>query len=61
MRGELRLIKSLGWCIAYDFNNSDYLLCVDILAALLLVPVLWWWALPLLGVDPAQLGGGGGK
>ena len=35
--------------------------CVDILGALLLVPVLWWWALPLLGVDPAQLGGGGGK
>ncbi len=30
-------------------------LCVDLLAALLLVPVLWFWALPLLGVDPAQL------
>ncbi len=30
-------------------------LCVDLLAAALLVPVLWWWALPLLGVDPAQL------
>jgi hypothetical protein len=23
------------------------------------VPVLWWWALPLLGVDPWALGGGG--
>lgn len=32
--------------------------CVDLLAALLLVPVLWWWALPLLGVDPHALGGG---
>ena len=38
-------------------------LCVDLLAALLLVPVLWWWALPILGVDPTQLAGavGGGK
>lgn len=35
-------------------------LCVDVLAALLLVPVLWWWALPMLGVDPGQLGGGSG-
>jgi sodium-dependent dicarboxylate transporter 2/3/5 len=31
---------------------------VDLLAALLLLPVLWWWALPLLGVDPAGLAGG---
>jgi sodium-dependent dicarboxylate transporter 2/3/5 len=30
---------------------------VDLLAALLIVPVLWWWALPILGVDPQQLGG----
>jgi sodium-dependent dicarboxylate transporter 2/3/5 len=30
---------------------------VDLLAAALLVPVLWWWALPILGVDPQQLGG----
>lgn len=38
-------------------------LCVDLLAALLIVPVLWWWALPLLGVDPTQLamGQGGNK
>ncbi|MFY9343159.1 MAG: DASS family sodium-coupled anion symporter [Planctomycetota bacterium] len=33
-------------------------ICVDLLAAALLVPVLWWWSLPLLGVDPAHLGGG---
>jgi sodium-dependent dicarboxylate transporter 2/3/5 len=33
--------------------------CVDLLAALLLVPVLWFWALPLLGVDPGQLAGKG--
>jgi sodium-dependent dicarboxylate transporter 2/3/5 len=32
---------------------------LDLLAAVLLVPVLWWWALPLLGVDPWALGGGG--
>lgn len=30
---------------------------VDLLAAALIVPVLWWWALPILGVDPQQLGG----
>lgn len=34
---------------------------VDLLAALLLLPVLWWWALPLLGVDPAGAGGGSGR
>lgn len=33
-------------------------LVVDLLAAALLVPVLWWWALPILGVDPGQLRGG---
>ncbi len=32
-------------------------LVVDLLAAALLVPVLWWWALPILGVDPGQLAG----
>jgi sodium-dependent dicarboxylate transporter 2/3/5 len=39
-------------------------LLIDVLAALLLVPVLWFWALPLLGVDPGALGGaapGGGR
>ncbi|HEX6811050.1 MAG TPA: DASS family sodium-coupled anion symporter [Planctomycetota bacterium] len=36
--------------------------CVDLLAAIVLVPVLWWWALPLLGVDPTALAGPrGGK
>lgn len=30
---------------------------IDVLAALLVVPVLWYWALPLLGVDPGTLGG----
>ena len=35
-------------------------LCVDLLAAALLVPVLWWWALPLLGVDGSGLGAAGG-
>ncbi len=34
-------------------------ICVDILAALLLLPFLWWWSLPLLGVDPSTLGGAG--
>lgn len=34
---------------------------VDVLAAALLLPVLWWWALPLLGVDPSMAGPGGGK
>lgn len=33
-------------------------ICIDLLAALLLVPVLWFWALPLLGVDPMALAGG---
>jgi solute carrier family 13 (sodium-dependent dicarboxylate transporter), member 2/3/5 len=32
---------------------------IDLLAAALLVPVLWWWSLPMLGVDPWALGGGG--
>ncbi|MCR9243404.1 MAG: DASS family sodium-coupled anion symporter [bacterium] len=32
---------------------------LDLLAALLLVPMLWWWCLPMLGVDPSALGGGG--
>jgi len=32
-------------------------LLVDLLGALLLVPVIWWWALPLLGASAA----GGGK
>lgn len=37
-------------------------ICIDLLACGLLVPVLWWWALPLLGVDMAGLGAvGGGK
>ncbi|MCA8963654.1 MAG: anion permease [Planctomycetes bacterium] len=31
---------------------------LDLLAAAMLVPWLFWWALPILGVDPAQLGGG---
>lgn len=31
---------------------------LDLLAALLLVPMLWWWSLPMLGVDPSSLGGG---
>jgi sodium-dependent dicarboxylate transporter 2/3/5 len=35
-------------------------LCVDLLAALLLLPVLFWWALPILGVDPDQLATPGG-
>ncbi|HEX5051798.1 MAG TPA: DASS family sodium-coupled anion symporter [Planctomycetota bacterium] len=34
---------------------------IDVLAAVLLVPMLWWWAFPLLGVDPGQLAGGGGR
>lgn len=34
---------------------------IDVLAALVLVPVLWWWSLPLLGVDPATLGAGAGR
>jgi len=32
--------------------------CIDLLAALLLLPVLWFWTLPLLGVDVQTLGGG---
>ncbi|MBL8729166.1 MAG: DASS family sodium-coupled anion symporter [Planctomycetes bacterium] len=35
--------------------------CVDLLAAAVLVPMLWWWALPLLGVDPGALSGAGGR
>jgi sodium-dependent dicarboxylate transporter 2/3/5 len=35
-------------------------ICIDLLAALLLLPVLWFWALPLLGVDPGQLAAPGG-
>lgn len=31
---------------------------LDLLAALLLVPWLYFWALPILGVDPAQIGSG---
>ena len=31
---------------------------LDFLAAGLLVPWLFWWALPILGVDPGQLAGG---
>jgi sodium-dependent dicarboxylate transporter 2/3/5 len=34
-------------------------LCIDLLAAAVLLPVLWFWSLPLLGVDPQALGGGG--
>lgn len=34
-------------------------LWIDLLAAALLVPVLWYWSLPLLGVDPGALAGGG--
>ena len=29
--------------------------CIDLLAAAVIVPVLWWWAFPLLGVDAAAL------
>jgi len=38
-------------------------ICIDLLAAAVLVPVLWWWAFPLLGVDPTVLAAGprGGK
>jgi sodium-dependent dicarboxylate transporter 2/3/5 len=32
---------------------------LDVLAALLLVPMLWWWAFPLLGVEVGSLAGGG--
>ncbi|MFM1873160.1 MAG: hypothetical protein RL398_2582 [Planctomycetota bacterium] len=32
---------------------------LDLLAAAMLVPWLYFWALPMLGVDVAQLGGGG--
>lgn len=35
--------------------------CVDLLAAAILVPMLWWWALPVLGVDPRALGAGGSR
>jgi sodium-dependent dicarboxylate transporter 2/3/5 len=35
--------------------------CVDLLAALVLVPMMWWWALPVLGVDPGALAGGAGR
>ncbi|MBL9079861.1 MAG: anion permease [Planctomycetes bacterium] len=35
--------------------------CIDLLAALLLLPALWWWALPMLGVDPAATASGGGR
>lgn len=34
-------------------------ICIDLLATAVLVPMLWWWALPLLGVDPGALAGGG--
>jgi sodium-dependent dicarboxylate transporter 2/3/5 len=34
-------------------------ICIDVLAAVLLLPFLWWWSLPLLGVDPSTLGGAG--
>jgi sodium-dependent dicarboxylate transporter 2/3/5 len=36
-------------------------LCVDLLAAVLVVPTLWWWGLPLLGVDCAAAAGSGGR
>ena len=40
-------------------------LALDLVAALLLLPFLWWWCLPVLGVDPAivpkWLQSGGGK
>ena len=32
---------------------------LNILSATLMLPVLWYWALPLLGVDTAALLGGG--
>jgi sodium-dependent dicarboxylate transporter 2/3/5 len=32
---------------------------LDLLAAVLLVPMLWWWAFPMLGVDTALLASGG--
>jgi len=36
-------------------------LLLDVLGVLLLVPVLWWWAFPLLGIDATTTGGGGGR
>jgi sodium-dependent dicarboxylate transporter 2/3/5 len=33
--------------------------CIDLLAAAVLVAGLWFWALPMLGVDPGALAGGG--
>ncbi len=36
-------------------------LCIDLLAALLLLPLLWWWALPCLAVDLDTLVPGGGR
>lgn len=36
-------------------------LAVDLLATLLLLPIVWWWAFPLLGVDVAGLTVGGGR
>ena len=35
---ERRKFKALGYCIPYDFNNSDYLLAADILSDYLAVP-----------------------
>ena len=35
---ERKKFKSLGWCIPYDFNNSDFLLAADILSDYLSVP-----------------------
>jgi sodium-dependent dicarboxylate transporter 2/3/5 len=34
---------------------------MNLLSALVLVPVLWFWVLPLFGVDTAALLGGGGR
>lgn len=32
---ERRKFKSLGWCIVYDFNDADYLVCENLLAVYL--------------------------
>ena len=34
---------------------------IDLLGTVLLVPVLWWWVFPVLGVDASMLPSGGGR